>query len=574
MTLEDFKIYVINLDRREDRLEAFLDRFEPLGLGEIERFAAVDGTAEDVPKEWEARGAGAWGCFLSHWRLIERAYAEGLERILIFEDDAEPLYPPEEFAEALKATLAELPSDWEQFYLGCEHLHGTIEPPTRISEHLVIPYNANRTHAYALTRSGMRKALDLFADHENWHPGWHVDWAYGSLHETKQIRVYAAYPPLFGQAAGVSDIDPRVRTPLKHWKPYTVRDFRAGSVIVTSEKVGYGRFEARIPQTFDREIYDGFFAHAPSEIKVEVSEPTEVFAAHGITEGAWEPSSALVDGKKIGEVMEKGSTTGTVTLEPGPHTLSFETVDNRAAHTFWLFRPVSRLPFKEGATFEIFSNAKCPRHCPHCNQQKTMTECPGYEYTAQDAEALAAVLPVKVNLVFSGGEPAMLGVRKWRKILGTFRDSGKVGRIAVTTSDDSEKWLSFAAEQFDRVHLSHRPSMKWPLNERPAHVSRPNIAVWDTDTHHPWPKERFTGLTRCCCTNVNIHAAIFGDTVCPCVLAQELALRKPDTVPGGVPLEDYFTGKRSFAPIGTYEACRWCVNNDNYRATADRVPTA
>ena len=45
-------------------------------------------------------------------------------------------------------------------------------------------------------------------------------------------------------------------------------------------------------------------------------------------------------------------------------------------------------------------------------------------------------------------------------------------------------------------------------------------------------------------------------------------------VPGGVPLADYFTGKRSFAPIGTYEACRWCVNNDNYRATAERVPTA
>ena len=81
MKISDFKCYVINLDRRPDRMEEFRERFAPLGLPEIERVAAVDGTETPAPADFRVRGMpGAWGCFQSHVRLIRRAYdAENLE---------------------------------------------------------------------------------------------------------------------------------------------------------------------------------------------------------------------------------------------------------------------------------------------------------------------------------------------------------------------------------------------------------------------------------------------------------------------------------------------------------------
>lgn len=566
MKITDFKIYLINLDRRPDRYESFLKSVEPLGLPEIERVSAVDGKEAEMPKDWRNGSPGGWGCLKSHWNIIEKAYDENIPYIMIFEDDAENLTD----RETLDQTLAELPEDWEQFYLGCQHFYQNTNPPIRVSEHLVIPYNANRTHAYALSRKGIEKALGLLNDYPNWQKGWHIDWAYGSLHESKKIKAYAAYPPLFGQAAGLSDINGADNNKLA-WKPVKIRDTRTRSVAVVSDRVGYGKFDMKIPDIFDREIYDGFFAHAPSEVKIIVSEPTEVFAAHGIKETSWKPSFAVIDEKSIGWVTAKGETTQTYALEPGEHTLEFVTSDNRAAHTYWIFRPLSRLPYREGALFEIFSNGKCTRKCPCCNQQRTMADMPEYEYTAQNAERLVSVLTRNISLIFSGGEPSLLGIKEWTPILDVLRNSGKIDRIEVTTSNDNENWIAFALKNFDKIHLSHRPSMGWSLNDRPDYLK--GVEVWNTDSHCIWPVTRFSEFPKCCCTNVGVHAAIFGDTVAPCVLARELAIRKPDTVPAPIPLEDYFTGKKSFTPIGTYEACRWCVNNDRYREKARKVPT-
>jgi len=575
MKISDFKWFVINLDRRPDRLKEFRERFDRLMLPLIERFAAVDGSAEEVPKEWGSRNAGGWGCLQSHWQLIRQAYDAGVEYLMVLEDDAEPLLPPDKFAEELQKTLDELPSDWEMFYPGCEHLRGNIKLPTRVSERLVIPYNANRTHSYALTRSGMEKALKKCEGWKEWIDFWHIDWAFGDLHEKQEIRVFCAYPPLLGQAAGRSDINPDINTKAMHWKPFSLIDYRAAGLFVKSEKVGFGKFVKEMPPVFDAGIYEGFFAHAPSEVTIEATEPVEVFAAHGVKEGSWAPADALVDWALIGRVKERGDTTSPITLEPGSHLLEFRADDNRAAHTYWIFRPLSRLPFREGALFEVMSNAVCPRRCPQCNQQRTMETYPDYEYTAEDAEALMEVLPFPVALNFSGGEPSKLGVRKWTKILGIFRDSGKVSKISLATSDDSEKWIGFAAEHFDRIYFSHRPSMRWSCDSPPAYLAKANIEVWNSDVHSVWPKERFEGQTRCCCSDVGtgVTAAIFGTEAVPCVLARELAIRQPGIMPAPIPIADYFAGRKSFGPIGLHSYCRYCVNNSYWRAAAPKVAT-
>lgn len=74
------RIFLINLDKREDRLVEFMQECEKMNipLSHIERFAAI--YRPDHP---------ALGCTLSHLSVIKLAKEKGYENILIFEDDFE-----------------------------------------------------------------------------------------------------------------------------------------------------------------------------------------------------------------------------------------------------------------------------------------------------------------------------------------------------------------------------------------------------------------------------------------------------------------------------------------------------
>lgn len=95
--------YLINLDRRPERLSSALHHLRMAGFADITRFAAVDGADHnaliaawdvlDLPpvgEEWWSdplRSAGQQGCFASHlllWRHIARAAAPCT---WVFEDD-------------------------------------------------------------------------------------------------------------------------------------------------------------------------------------------------------------------------------------------------------------------------------------------------------------------------------------------------------------------------------------------------------------------------------------------------------------------------------------------------------
>ena len=66
--------YVINLDRRPDRLDEITDELDRIGLP-FKRFAAID------------RKPGILGCGLSHLAVLKEARSLGLKNVLIFEDD-------------------------------------------------------------------------------------------------------------------------------------------------------------------------------------------------------------------------------------------------------------------------------------------------------------------------------------------------------------------------------------------------------------------------------------------------------------------------------------------------------
>ena len=237
--LETFfdRVYVVNLDRRPDRWDSFQKRVHASGwpFAAAQRFSATDGQQEPPP-DWYRPGKGAWGCYRSHVRAMQDAINGGCERILILEDDAVPL---DGFAENAARFLSNLPGDWDQAYLGGQLLWWQLSPPRKINEHVLRPHNVNRTHAYALSRSGMEKALAYMTDEDDYRAtlerGFkhHVDHRYGWMHMHGLMNAYCPYRWCFGQAEGHSNIKGKSMGE-NEWQANTsktVRDLPAVAVI-------------------------------------------------------------------------------------------------------------------------------------------------------------------------------------------------------------------------------------------------------------------------------------------------------------------------------------------------------
>jgi GR25 family glycosyltransferase involved in LPS biosynthesis len=104
MKLNDFfdKIFVINLERRPDRLDRFKELSDKIGF-EYDIFYAVDGKSIDKDSLIEGRKLqiesneiyrsfddyflGQLGCILSHIRLLKHCRENNIKSVLILEDD-------------------------------------------------------------------------------------------------------------------------------------------------------------------------------------------------------------------------------------------------------------------------------------------------------------------------------------------------------------------------------------------------------------------------------------------------------------------------------------------------------
>ncbi len=212
------RICIINLPQHQDRKVRLSCQLEELGLArpnEVRWVAAISGAMLPPPYWWRC-GQGAWGCLLSHARIVQDAMADGVETLLILEDDA-TFHP--RAAEMLHAFMAQVPEDWDQIYLGGQHLATPAPVPGAPMVHR--PHNVNRTHAYALTHQVMAR----FHEHI-WEPpgaqgpseGWHIDHQLGSAHESQAWNIYTPLWWLCGQEAGQSSTSGAVQ-PRYWWHP-------------------------------------------------------------------------------------------------------------------------------------------------------------------------------------------------------------------------------------------------------------------------------------------------------------------------------------------------------------------
>jgi hypothetical protein len=202
------RVVCVNLDRRPERWEAFLRGCPIPG---VQRVQAVDGRLARPPVWWR-QGGGAWGCMLSHIRILESALQEGMDKrggvVVVLEDDA--LFPPD-FVERTQRFLRALPKDWEQAYFGGQHRGQRVRKPQRVNDDVVRPFMVNRTQAYAVRGEFIRalyRHLCDWPDHAK-HPRHHVDHRMEILHRSGKHKIYAPTEWLIGQAGGKSDISGR-----------------------------------------------------------------------------------------------------------------------------------------------------------------------------------------------------------------------------------------------------------------------------------------------------------------------------------------------------------------------------
>src|SRR6185369_3581423 len=153
------KTVCINLDRRPERWERMQKEFARHDIKGVQRFAAIDGETIEKPAHW-THTAGAYGCLLSHVRVVSEARDSGAPNVLIFEDDA--VLDPE-FEDKFSRYIKDVPGDWDMLYFGALHK----DEPVKISEHVGRITKANSTFAYALKRSVFDEfiALNARAEH-------------------------------------------------------------------------------------------------------------------------------------------------------------------------------------------------------------------------------------------------------------------------------------------------------------------------------------------------------------------------------------------------------------------------
>ena len=154
------KVFVINLDRRKDRLREMEAQFASIGLGfdhdKIERFSAI---SPDQIAGFPSLGAR--GCFLSHLEILKWFQNSDWSRVAILEDDADFDLPD---IETLQRYLQNLENHKFDIFYGGYHFPDRFAEMGAgihdLTEKLII----GGTHCYILDRSILERLILFLED--------------------------------------------------------------------------------------------------------------------------------------------------------------------------------------------------------------------------------------------------------------------------------------------------------------------------------------------------------------------------------------------------------------------------
>ena len=142
------KIYYINLDHRTDRLESIRKEIKMIdpGLEKSERISAI------------RRKIGIIGCGESHVKTLKKAYDEGHETVLIFEDDFKFKMEINKIKEVLTNFVKSHP-DYNIFCLGRNLMKG-LKLPSGFIEIL----ECQTTSCYMVKRKFIPELIKVFQE--------------------------------------------------------------------------------------------------------------------------------------------------------------------------------------------------------------------------------------------------------------------------------------------------------------------------------------------------------------------------------------------------------------------------
>ena len=197
MKLSDFfeKVFVVNLDRRTDRL-ANIESQKDI-IGKYTRFSAYDcNTLTTRPGKPPHNGfttisMGNYGNVLSQRKIIEELDM-GMniaENVLILEDDVKFIRPFDEF-------LNSVPKNWDMIYFGGNH----VEPLIPIDRTVGKCQMTLTAHAVA-----MRYTIASEIMYQSRNKNIPIDLYYAMLH--KKYNVYCPLQCIATQISGYSDIE-------------------------------------------------------------------------------------------------------------------------------------------------------------------------------------------------------------------------------------------------------------------------------------------------------------------------------------------------------------------------------
>ncbi len=195
----DYPMYIINLDRRTDRLQETVKLLEDkdFDINNMIRMKATDGAAEwDQLKgivtddamvsiyagfrtEHRQLSKGGVGCYISHLKLWGLLLNEEMreDAIIIFEDDTLPTLAVDE----VRRRLDSVPEDWDIVLLGAFY-----EDCVNVNQHFCRIKRFFGLHAYIIRKKAAKylvpRALPIAQQIDTW---------LADLSERNEINVYA-----------------------------------------------------------------------------------------------------------------------------------------------------------------------------------------------------------------------------------------------------------------------------------------------------------------------------------------------------------------------------------------------
>ena len=178
------KGYVVNLDRRPDRLKEFISKEIPFP---VERIQAIDSSLSGEP--------GYVGCKKSITQALTIADDRNEYPFAIFEDDCKLIQP----WLVVENAMSQLPVDWDILYFGAnlEHLN---KKPERYSDNLYRVYDAYGNHGKIY---GSQRVVRYIIENAYKHKRMDV---FHGIHVCYKFNCYITYPLCAVQRKSYSDI--------------------------------------------------------------------------------------------------------------------------------------------------------------------------------------------------------------------------------------------------------------------------------------------------------------------------------------------------------------------------------